>query len=46
MSALFGLPARLAADRFRRAQVAVRVLAALFSLGCGLTLAYEVGIAL
>jgi len=41
MSALLGLPARLTAGRFRRAYLAVQVLAACFSLGLGCAMAYQ-----
>jgi sulfite exporter TauE/SafE len=44
MSALVSLPARLTAARFARAHVAVRTLAALFSLGLGLSMAYQIGV--
>jgi hypothetical protein len=44
MSALVGLPVHLTAERFTRANVAVRVLAGIFSLGCGLLMAYDIGI--
>jgi ABC-type nickel/cobalt efflux system permease component RcnA len=43
MSALLGLPARLTADRFYRANLAVRFLAACFSFGLGLFMVYEIG---
>lgn len=43
MSTLLGLPLHLTAQRFRRAHIAVSALAALFSLGFGLFLAYEIG---
>ncbi len=45
MSALVGLPVRFTAARFTRANVAVRTLAGVFSLGFGLFMAYEIGIA-
>lgn len=44
MSALIGLPAHLTADRFNRANVAIQAGAALFSLGCGLNMAYQIGV--
>jgi hypothetical protein len=44
MSALIGLPAHLTADRFNRANVAIQTGAALFSLGCGLNMAYQIGV--
>lgn len=43
MSALLGLPAHLTAERFSRANLAVRLLAGCFSFGLGLFLAYEIG---
>ena len=43
MSALVGLPVYLTAQRFRRANLAVRGLAGLFSLGMGLLMVYEIG---
>lgn len=45
MSALVALPARLTAQHFSRANVAVRTLAGMFSLGLGLFMAYEIGVA-
>ena len=44
MSAILGLPARLTAERFQRAEVAVQALAGLFSLGLGLLMAYQIGV--
>lgn len=44
MSALVGLPMHLTARRFTRAHVAVRTLAAVFSLGFGLLMAYQIGV--
>jgi ABC-type nickel/cobalt efflux system permease component RcnA len=43
MSALVGLPLRLTATRFLRANLAVRGVAAVFSLGFGLFMVYEIG---
>lgn len=43
MSLLLGLPARLTANYFNRANFAVRALAGFFSLGFGLFLVYEIG---
>ncbi len=43
MSALIGLPLQLTATRFSRANLAVRALAGLFSLGFGLFMVYEIG---
>ena len=43
MSTLFALPARLTADRFARANFALRGLAALFSLGFGVFMIYDIG---
>ena len=43
MSALVGLPVHLTADRFARANFAVRGLAAVFSLGFGLFMVYQIG---
>lgn len=43
MSAALTLPMHLAAQRFRFADAAVRALAALFSLGFGLSMAWELG---
>jgi ABC-type nickel/cobalt efflux system permease component RcnA len=44
MSALMGLPAQLTALRGRRAHAVVRTLAGVFSLGCGLFMAYQIGV--
>lgn len=43
MSTLFALPARLTADRFTRANFALRGLAGLFSLSFGLFMVYRIG---
>jgi MFS family permease len=43
MSALVSLPLRLTADRFIRANLTVRGLAGLFSLGFGLFMVYQIG---
>jgi ABC-type nickel/cobalt efflux system permease component RcnA len=43
MSTLLGLPLQLTAERFKRAHSVVCALAACFSLGFGLFLAYEIG---
>jgi hypothetical protein len=43
MSALFGLPVYLTAARFSRLNLAVRGLAAVFSLSFGLLMLYEIG---
>jgi hypothetical protein len=43
MSALVSLPLRLTADRFTRANLTLRGIAALFSLGFGLFMVYEIG---
>jgi ABC-type nickel/cobalt efflux system permease component RcnA len=43
MSALVSLPLRLTADRFMRANLTVRGLAGLFSLGFGLFMVYQIG---
>jgi ABC-type nickel/cobalt efflux system permease component RcnA len=43
MSALVSLPIHLTASRFRQANLAVRALAGLFSLGFGLFMFYEIG---
>ncbi|HEX8492098.1 MAG TPA: hypothetical protein VF658_04595 [Pyrinomonadaceae bacterium] len=43
MSALVGLPLYLTATRFNRANLAMRGLAGLFSLGFGLFMVYEIG---
>lgn len=40
MSMLLSLPARFTAEHFRRTHLAIRAAAGLFSLGCGLTIAY------
>ncbi|HVN86120.1 MAG TPA: urease accessory protein UreH [Candidatus Binatia bacterium] len=45
MSVLVSLPARLSAVGFTRTHLAVQALAALFSLGMGLFMAYEIGFA-
>lgn len=45
MSALVGLPVRLMALRFARADFAARGLAGVFSLGLGLFMVYEIGLA-
>jgi ABC-type nickel/cobalt efflux system permease component RcnA len=45
MSALVGLPVHLTAVRFARANFAVRGLAGVFSLGMGLFMVYEIGLA-
>jgi ABC-type nickel/cobalt efflux system permease component RcnA len=42
MSALFALPAKLTAHRFRRANLALRGLAGLFSVCFGLFMVYEI----
>ncbi len=44
MSLILSLPARLTGGYFNRANLAVRALAGVFSLGFGLFLAYEIGI--
>ncbi len=44
MSALMGLPLQLTAAYFRRADVAVRTLAGLFSLGLGMLMVYQIGV--
>jgi nickel/cobalt transporter (NicO) family protein len=44
MSLLLGLPLRLTASRYARTHKAVQVLAALFSLGLGVVMAYQIGI--
>ncbi len=44
MSTLFALPARLTAQRFGRANFALRCLAGVFSLGFGCWMVYEIGI--
>jgi nickel/cobalt exporter len=43
MSALVSLPLRLTATRFKRANRAVQMIAAMFSLGLGLLMVYEIG---
>ncbi|HEX8090796.1 MAG TPA: hypothetical protein VF762_18195 [Blastocatellia bacterium] len=43
MSTLVSLPLKLTARRFKRANRAVQVIAAMFSLGLGLLMAYEIG---
>ena len=43
MSALVGLPLRLTANRFVRANLTVRGAAGLFSLGFGLFMVYQIG---
>jgi ABC-type nickel/cobalt efflux system permease component RcnA len=43
MSALVSLPLQLTATRFKRANRAVQMLAAMFSLGLGLLMVYEIG---
>ncbi len=43
MSALVGLPVHLTANRFTRANLAIRGLAAVFSLGFGLFMVYQIG---
>lgn len=43
VSTLLGLPLKLTAERFTRAHSAVCALAAIFSLGFGIFLAYEIG---
>jgi nickel/cobalt exporter len=43
MSALVSLPLRLTAERFSRANITLRGLSALFSLGFGLFMVYEIG---
>jgi len=45
MSALLGVPLTLAAERFSRAEVALRVCAALGSVTVGLVLAWQIGLA-
>ncbi len=45
MSTLFALPARFAARRFARANLALRGLAGLFSLSFGLFMVYQIGFA-
>jgi len=45
MSTLFALPARFTAKRFKRANLALRGLAGLFSLSFGLFMVYEIGFA-
>ncbi len=43
MSALMGVPLQLTAAYFRRADVAVRAVAGLFSLGLGMLMVYQIG---
>lgn len=43
MSALVGVPFHLTAVRFVRAHIAVRALAGIVSLACGLLMAYDIG---
>jgi ABC-type nickel/cobalt efflux system permease component RcnA len=43
MSALVSLPLQLTANRFRRTHSTVQMLAAIFSIGLGLVMAYEIG---
>jgi ABC-type nickel/cobalt efflux system permease component RcnA len=43
MSALVSLPLRLTATRFKRANMAAQMIAAMFSLGLGLLMVYEIG---
>ena len=45
MSALVSVPFHLTPARFVRAHVAVRALAGIVSLGCGLLMAYDIGVA-
>ena len=45
MSALVSVPFHLTSARFVRAHVAVRALAGIVSLGCGLLMAYDIGFA-
>ncbi|HJQ24857.1 MAG TPA: hypothetical protein VKA60_13145 [Blastocatellia bacterium] len=44
MSLVLGLPLRLTAGRFARAHKAVQALAAIFSLGLGMLMAYQIGV--
>jgi ABC-type nickel/cobalt efflux system permease component RcnA len=44
MSALLGLPMQLTAGRYVRTHLAIQGLAAVFSLGLGLMMAYQIGI--
>jgi ABC-type uncharacterized transport system, permease component len=44
MSLLLGLPLQLTASRFARTHIAVQVLAAVFSIGLGVVMAYRIGI--
>jgi hypothetical protein len=44
MSILVGLPVQLTAAHFRRANLAVRTLAGVFSVGCGLVMLYQIGL--
>jgi high-affinity nickel-transport protein len=43
MSALVGLPLRLTASRFTRANLMIRGLAGLFSVSFGLFMVYQIG---
>jgi nickel/cobalt transporter (NicO) family protein len=43
MSALVSMPFRFTANRFKRAHRAVQILAAIFSLGLGMMMAYQIG---
>lgn len=45
MSALVSVPFHLTPARFARAHIAVRTLAGIVSLGCGLLMAYDIGFA-
>ena len=44
MRVLISVPARLAAERFARAHLALRSLCALFSVGLGLFIVYDNGV--
>jgi high-affinity nickel-transport protein len=44
MSALLGLPMQLTAGRFARTHKTIQAMAAVFSLGLGLMMAYQIGI--
>jgi hypothetical protein len=44
MSALVALPAQLTAERFIRANRAIRFLTGAFSLGLGLLMVYQIGL--
>jgi hypothetical protein len=44
MSALLSLPVQLSATRFARADVVMRTLAGCFSIGWGVSMAYEIGV--